>query len=304
MVESYKPRITTQDREQLAVELGVEPADGEPSLDELRSAVAAETDPEFASMGAAIRADLTDQIDTDLVDAGLAGLMEQLERAEAVREAGVPERTGPGDAGVEELYRELIEPVWEVYHHLVEIGFFESCSENLPAFTPEHIDGTARTLLDSEVLDGLADAFDERERTALLMDVVSNDTRLSRWVPTRDIPDGVEFNVDYVPPLYHRAVGGGLLWLKSLDRHLVQKEILLTEEIIDDAFWRAKAVIAGVAVFLRAVQAVADENNEMRDEELVAALSGGAAITIVNQEELMQEAYWITEEKRAPSKAR
>lgn len=303
MVESYKPRITTQDREQLAAELGVE-ADGEPSLDELRSAVAAETAPEFASMGAEIRADLTGRIDTDLVDAGLSELTERLERAEAVREAGIPERTGPGDEGVEELYRELIEPVWEAYDHLVEVGFFESCSENLPAFTPEHIDGTARTLLDGEGLEGLAGAFDERERTALMMDVVNNDTRLAKWVPTRDIPDGVEFNVDYVPPLYHRAVGGGLLWVKSLDRHLKQKEILLTEEIVDNAFWRAKAILAGVAVFLRAARAVGAEDGEMTDEELVAALTGGAAITIVNQEELMQEAYWITEEKRAPSKAR
>lgn len=305
MGETYKPRITASDRERLASELGVE-ADDESTLADLRGTVAAETDPEFRSMGAAIRTDLDGQLDGDLIQSALNELRRQLAGAEAVREQGVPERHGPGDAGVDELYRELTAPVWEAYHHLVEVGFFESLSENLPAFTEHHIDHTARSLLAAEPLSGdLSKAgFDERERTALLMDVVNNDTRLSRWVPTRNIPEGVEFNVDYVPPLYHRAVGGGLLWVKSLDRHLVQKEILLTEDVLDDAFWRAKAILGGVAVFLRAARDVAAEEPELSDGELVAGLSGGAAITIVNQEELMQEAYWLTEEKRAPSAAR
>ncbi|WP_254538191.1 hypothetical protein [Halomarina litorea] len=308
MGETYKPRVTARDRERLAADLGTPEvsADGEATFADLRAAVAAGADPQFASMGAAIRADLRGQLDAERIDEALAGLDEQLRRAEEVREVGVPERVGKGDAGVPEAYRELIAPVWEAYDHLVEVGFFESLSSNLPAFTPEHIDGTARGLLTADALaTDLADVgFDERERTALLMDVVNNDTRLSRWVPTADIPEGVEFNVDYVPPLYHRAVGGGLLWVKSLDRHLVQKEILLTEDVLDDAFWRAKAILGGVAVFLRAARDVASDEPEQTDEQLVAGLSGGAAITIVNQEELMREAYWLTEEKRAPTRAR
>jgi len=196
--------------------------------------------------------------------------------------------------------------VWEAYHHLVDVGFFESLEENLPAFTEDHIDHTARGILSTDVLtDDLSRiGFDEHERTALLLDVVNNDTRLSHWVPVGEIPDGVEFDVSYVPPLYHRAVGGGLLWIKALDRHLKQKEILLTESIIDDAFWRTKAILAGVDVFLRAAHEVATGDGELTDEQVVAALSSGAAITIVNQEELMQEAFWIHEEKRAPSPAR
>ncbi|MES3516362.1 MAG: hypothetical protein PPP58_01740 [Natronomonas sp.] len=306
MVESYKPQVTAEDRVQLATAFDATDVEGEPTLSELRRAVRTEANSEFASMGEAIRSDLTGQLDADLVESSLNGLRRQLEGAESVREVGVPERVGPGDAGVGELYRELIDPVWPVYHHLVEIGFFESLSENLPAFTPEHIDHTARRLLTTEGLtaDLSGRGFDEREQTALLMDVTNNDTRLSRWVPTRDIPEGVEFDVDYVPPLYHRAIGGGLLWLKALDRHLTQKEILLTEEILDDAFWRSKAVLGGTLLFLRAVEEIATEGQDLTDEQLVAALSGGAAISIVNQEELMQEVFWIHEEKRAPSSAR
>lgn len=308
MVESYKPQITAREREQLAAELdAAEPAfDSEPTLEALRAVVETETDPEFASMGAAIRSDLTGRLDADVVASALEGLESEFEDIEAVREQGIPERHGPGDDGVGELYRELIAPVWEAYDHLVDVGFFESLEENLPAFTPEHIDHTARGLLTAtDVTDGLAACgFDDHERTALLLDVVDNDTRLSHWVPTRDIPEGVEFNVDYVPPLYHRAIGGGLLWTKALDRHLVQKEILLTESILDDAFWRTKAILGGIYVFLRAVAEIADDEQELSDEQLVAALSASAAITIVNQEELMQEAFWIHEEKRSPSPAR
>jgi hypothetical protein len=307
MVNDYTPTVTAHDREQLAAEFGVGDATtGDPKLADLRAAVDEVTDPQYTSMGEAIRSDLHDRLDADLIETSVRGLEEQLARAEEIREVGVPVRHGPGDAGIEELYRELIEPVWETYDHLVEVGFFESLSENLPAFTSDHVDHTARGLLTTDTLtDGVADAgFNNRERTALLMNVVNNKTRLSRWVPTRDIPEGVEFNVEYVPPLYHRAIGGGLLWVKSLDRHLKQKEILLTEDVLDDALWRTRAILAGVDIFLRAVRDVASDESELSDAQLVAGLSGGAAVTIVNQEELMQEVYWLTEPKRAPSKAR
>ena len=308
MVGTYKPQITDRDREILATEFDVETPESDPgtALDELSEAVSAGEDTEFASMGAAIRDDLTGSLDADTLDSALTDLEAVLEDAESVRETGVPERYGPGDEGVEELYRELIAPVWDAYHHLVDVGFFESLEENLPAFTESHIDHTARGVLTTDVLtDDLAElGFDDHERTALLLDVITNNTRLSHWVPVGEIPEGVEFDVDYVPPLYHRAVGGGLLWIKALDRHLKQKEILLTESIIDDAFWRTKATLGGVYVFLRAAHDVADGDGELTDEQVVAALSSGAAITIVNQEELMQEAFWIHEEKRAPSPAR
>lgn len=308
MVESYKPQITARDRKQLAAAFEVEGPDVQPeaSLDVIREAVVKETDPKFASMGAAIRSDLTSQLDADIIESALVDIEAVLEDGETIRKAGVPERYGVGDDGIEELYRELIAPVWEAYEHLVDVGLFESLEENLPAFTREHIDHTARGLLTADsVIDGLADCdFNDSERTALLMNVVNNETRLSHWVPTCDIPDGVEFNVEYVPPLYHRAIGGGLLWVKALDRHLVQKEILLTEQILDDAYWRAKATLGGVYVFLRAAQELAADEGTLTDGQLVAALSAGAAITIVNQEELMQEVFWIHEEKRAPSLAR
>jgi hypothetical protein len=304
MGETQKPRVTPRERRELAARLGVgeSETDGSPTLAELREAVDTEADPEFVSMGEAIRSDLTGKLDAEFIERNLDAFEERIERFDELRDVGIP----GGETEADELYREVIEPAFEVYYHLEEVGFFDSVEENLPAFTEEHIDRTAHELLQAEPLaDALtACGFDDHEQTALMMNVVNNDTRLSRWTPTSEIPEGVEFNVDYVPPLYHRAVGGGLLWVKSLDRHLKQKEILLTEEILDDAFWRAKAILGGFYVFLQGVSEVADGAGTLTDEEVVAALSAGAAVSIVNQEELMREAYWIHEEKRAPSRAR
>jgi hypothetical protein len=305
MGESEKPQVTARERRELASRLGIEESETEesPTLSDIRRAVEAETDPEFASMGEAIRSDLTGKLDTELIERKLAEFEAQIERFDEVREVGIP----GGETEADEVYREVIAPAFEIYDHLEEIGFFHSVEENLPAFTEEHIDSTAHELLQADPLtDALTDCgFDEHEQVALMMNVVNNDTRLSRWTPTRDIPDEVEFNVDYVPPLHMRAMGGALLWMRALDDHLWKKEVLITEEILDDAHWRSKAMLAGIDVMLHATRSLArDEDAELTDAQVTAGLIAGSAVCIVNQEELMKEAFWITEEKRKPSEAR
>lgn len=303
MGETQKPQVTSRERRELAEKLGVAETDDSPTLSDLKRALDAETNPEFSSMGEAIRSDLEGTLDADLIDRKLAEFEDQIRRFDELREVGIP----GGETEADELYREAIAPAFEVYDHLEEVGFFHSVEETLPAFTEAHIDSTAHALLGADPLtDALTDCgFGEHEQTALMMNVVNNDTRLSRWTPTRDIPDEVEFNVDYVPPLHMRAMGGALLWMNALDDHLWKKKILITEEILDDAHWRSKAMLAGLDVMLRAVQSIArDGESELSDAEVTAALIAGSALCIVNQEELMQEAFWITEEKRKPSEAR
>ncbi|WP_228546109.1 hypothetical protein [Halegenticoccus tardaugens] len=227
----------------------------------------------------------------------------RIERLPAVRETGIP----AGENEPERLYRKLLPPAWEIYHHLSAVGFFANAEENLPAFTPETIERTAHQFICAETLmTALSNyGFTDRQQTALVMDVVTNNTRLSRWVPTKDIPEGVEFDVEYVPPIHQRAMGGALLWINALDRHLWQKEILITDRILDDAFWHAKSMLAGLYVMTRAVRAIAaSDDDELTDAQTTAALTAGAAILIVNQEELMKSTFWITEDKRAPSRVR
>lgn len=305
MGETQKPEVTARERRELAARLGVDESRTEesPTLSDLKRVIETETDPEFVSIGEAIRGDLTGKLDAELIERNLEAFEERIERFDEVREAGIPD----GETAAEELYREVIAPAFAVYDHLEAVGFFESIEENLPAFTEEHIDSTAHELLQADPLtDALtAVGFDEHEQTALMMNVVNNDTRLSRWTPTSDIPDGVEFNVDYVPPLHMRAMGGSLLWMKALDDHLWKKKVLITEDILDDAHWRSKAMLAGLDVMIRAAHAVAvGDEDELTDAQVTAGLIAGSAVCIVNQEELMKEAFWITEEKRKPSEAR
>ena len=306
MVNVSESEMTVEDRRELVQNLGIggSTTDESLSLAEIKAAIDDQTDPEFASMGEAIRSDLSGKLDADLIDEELANLQDQIERLPEVREEGIPD----GETEPEELYRELIAPAWRVYHHLVEVGFFPSIEENLPRFTPEHIEHTANELVRADPLTtALSECgFDEREQMILMMNVVNNNVRLSRWVPTREIPQGVEFDVEYVPPLHQRAMGGALLWINAMDVHLWQKKILITEDILDDGYWHIKAMLGGLYVMAQAAREIADGDREesLSDAQVTAALTASAAMLIVNQEEIMQDVFRITEEMRAPSKAR
>jgi hypothetical protein len=291
----------TGGQQELAENLGVSGVSERPTLDEIRESIDAETDPEFASMGEAIRSDLSGRLDADLLDEELSNMATQLDRLPAVREAGIPE----GEREPEVLYRELVEPGWRVYDHLLEVGFFDAVEENLPRFSAEHIEHTAHELIRADPLtSALAGiGFDDHEQTALLMNVANNNTRLAQWVPTKEIPAGVEFDVSKVPPLHQRAAGGSLLWINALDVHLWHNEVLITEEILDDGYWHVKALLGALYVMSEAAREIA-EGGSLTDAQLTAALSGSAAMMIVNQDEIMKEMFWITEEMRAPSDAR
>lgn len=296
MTHTVGPKLTVEDHRELANNLGVEEAaDDQVTFQQLSGAVKAETDPSFASMGEAIRGDLSGRLDADLLETERANIAAQLGRLEEVREVGVPD-------GPDGPYSEVAEPVRRVYDHLVEVGFFESLEENLPRFTADHIAQTARELILADPLTtGLDEVgFDEREKVALLMNVVNNNDRLARWVPTAEIPaERVEFDVSNVPPLHQRAVGGGLLWIENLDKHLWHQEVLITDRILDDAAWNVKALLGGLYVVTTAALDVAT-GDTLSDGQLTAALTAGAAISIISQEDLMRDAHYITDEMRAP----
>lgn len=303
MAHEDMPQATAEDQRELAATLGVSEGTSSESLtvSEIREEIDAETDPAFASMGESIRSDLTGKLDADLLSEELSNTMEQINRLPEVREEGIP----GGQQEPEELYRELIEPGWRVYDHLVDVGFFDSIEANLPRFTPEHIEHTANELIGTEPLTAALTecGFDEHEKTVLMMNVVNNNTRLARWVPTKEIPEDVEFNVNHVPPVHQRAAGGALLWIDALDVHLWQKRVLITEDILDDGHWHIKAMLGGLYMMTAAAHEIAGDSS-LTDAQLTAALTASAAMMIVNQEEIRNDMFWITEEMRAPSEAR
>ena len=305
MINENMGHVTSEEQRQMAKTLGIGDLSGdeELTLSEIKSALEDESEPKFDSIGKAIRADIEGQLDDELLAEELANLGTQIGRLREVRDAGIPN----GEREPERLYRELIEPGWRIYDHLTDVGFFESVDVNIPRFTPEHIKSTAHGIVQADPLaDELTDiGYDDEEQTALVMNVTNNDMRLSRWVPTADIPNEVEFEVEHVPPLHQRASGGALLWIRTMDVHLWQKQVLITDRILDDAYWDIKAMLAGLYLMTRAALEIADsEQDSLTNSQLTAALTGGAAIMIINQEDLCRDAYYITEDMRASSEAR
>ena len=290
--------MTGADRRDLATALGVDSPGDEVTWGRLAGEVEPRTEPVFASSGRTIRAEFANRLDAELLERERENVAAQIERLPEVRDDGVPD-------GPEGPYTEVAKPGWRLYDHLLEIGLFERLDETLPRFTAEHVETTARELVLTEPLSSALDdvGFDESEKTALLSAVANNSERLARWVPSNQIPADVEFDTSNVPPLHQRAMGGVLLWIDGLDRHLWQNEVLVTEAILDDAAKYVKAMLGGLYVTATALQDVAADG-EFTDEQVTAALTAGSAVQIVGQEEILHEVFYITDEMRAPSELR
>lgn len=305
MESDNTPQTAAEGTERLIENLGADGsiADEELTLDTLRTAIEGDVDEEFASMGEAIRSDLEGTLDVELLESVLSDLETEIERLPEVQEAGIP----GGEREPERLYRELIEPAWRMYEHLVDVGFFESVDVNAPRFSSENIRNTAHGLVEADPLTSELESvgFDEQEQLRLMASVVNSDRELARWVPTNEIPDEVEFEVDFVPPLHQRAAGGALLWIRTLDVHLWQKQILITDEILDDGYRDVKAMLGGLYLLTRAAHEIGiGEESSLTDGQLMAALTASAAILILNQEALCHDVFYITEDMRAPPEAR
>lgn len=120
------------------------------------------------------------------------------------------------------------------------------------------------------------------------------------WVPTKNIPAGVEgFDPENIAPLHQRASAGVLLWTDYLDTYLWQNEVLLTDTILDNNYGDLKQMYAGLHLLANAAEDLAGAQ-ELSDAQLTAALSAGAAMMIVGQEDLTNDVMRITDEMRAP----
>jgi hypothetical protein len=295
--------MTAEDQRQLAETFGISrPTAGELTLRDIKTAITSETDPEFASMGEGIRSDLSGKLDAELLHEELESIATQIDRLPSIRAAGIP--SGP-KAGPDTAYREVTAPGWRVYDHLVDIGFFDSVEDNLPRFTPQHIEHTAKELVRAEPLTSALDriGFDEHERTTLVMNVVTNNDRLALWVPTKEIPADADLVVEHIAPLHQRAAGGVLLWIDALDTHLWQNQVLITDEMLDDGHWETKAMLGGLYLMTTAAHAIAG-GASLTDSQLTAAMTASCAVMIVNQEGICNDLFRITEEMRASSELR
>ncbi|MHC3439467.1 hypothetical protein ACYJ1Y_15600 [Natrialbaceae archaeon A-gly3] len=291
--------VSDEDRREFLKALGVVAGAGiaGATLGELREEVTAGSSAELAEMGQAVRDGLTGTLDAALLNEQVGALGESFEQLPQLQAMGIP------DQGAQ-AYQELTTPAWAINDHLAEVGFFASAEENLPAFTPEHIETTTRQLLHIEALPATLSeiGFTAEEQTALVANIVNTREQLSWWMPTVEYPpaeavdDGVVY--EYVAPLQQRAVEGALLWIDGLDHFLWQREVLVTPEMIDRGLWDVKSMLGGYYLLSAAARDLAQ--GSIADEHLSTLITAGSAISIIGQEFLLNDVVRIDDSKRAP----
>lgn len=298
---SYRA-VTETNRQHFQETLGL-PTTAAPSLPvlaETQAGLPPDATDQFAAMGHALDAGLTDSLDATLIATALSEIAETFDRLPDLRAAGIP-------ADGETPYQDLTPAAWRLTTHLVEVGFFASAENTLPAFTPESITTTTRQLLGHESLPetltelGLSDD----EQVALVMNIVTAREQLSWWEPTIDYPavdsqDGYDDGVvhDTVPPLHERAMAGSLLWIDGLDWWIWQQEVLITPEMIDDAVWDIKSMLAGVYLLGEAALGLAE--GTITDKDLATVTTASTAMMIIGQEFLAEDIAWIDDDMRKP----
>lgn len=296
--------VSDEDRREFLKVLGVTGAvaAGSATLSEVRDAasVTTETAAELAPIGEAIRADLAGSLD--------AGLLTSQQTAFASTASALPaivERGLPVDAPRKE-FQQVAAEGRPVYDHLLEVGFFESTTEHLPEFTSAYIEESVRRFVDSEPLAAPLGVlgFTDQELVDLGATAIAHREDLGdrHWIATDELPrEQMEIGA-HIPPMTQGAAGGALLWFEDLDTHLWQQQVLLTDEILADTVWDARAMAAGVQLMTEGATRIAEGDAELAHDELAALLSSGFALQTIAQNLLVQDAYWITEEMRAPRK--
>lgn len=297
--------VSDQDRRRFLIALGAAAGAGIAgnTLNDLRSGVESGSAAGLAEMGQAVHAGLTGTLNASLLGTEMAALTDQIARLSELQAMGIPDRG-------ETPYHELTAPAWRIENHLAEVGFFASAEENLPAFTPEHIETTTRQLLNLESLDtGLTElGFSDQEQMALVVNIVNASDQLSWWMPTVEYPpreavDGAEEGVvyEYVAPLHQRGAAGALLWIDGLDWYLWQNEVLITQEIIDRGLWDIKSMLGGFYLLSDAAFALAQ--GSITDDQLTTLITASTAIMIIGQEFLLHDVVRIGDDERAPRAA-
>lgn len=298
--------VTDEDRREFLKVLGVTgtAAAGGITLSEMREEVSSGGADELAPIGQAIEADLANALHADRIVTQQRAFVGAASSIPEAAEKGFP-ASGPRDD-----FAAVADAGWPLYDHLTEAGFFDSTTAHIPQFTPEYLVTSVEQFITSERLAELLApiGFEATEMVDLFVAIVNGRHELSEqlwlatdeWLAGGEIPRELIEGGEYIPPMTRQAAGGTLLWLEDLDSHLVTHEVLLTDEILGAATWNAHAMAAGFHVMTEGARVVAEESGELTESELAAAFTTGFSLQTIAQFLLLDEAYWITEEMRAP----
>lgn len=296
-------RVTDEDRREFLKALGIGSAVAASgvTLNEARNALGGTASgDELASIGEAVRADMAGNLNAGLIAEQQGAFADAVTSLPAALEGGLPAESPGTEFGA------VAEAGWPVYDHLAEAGFFESTSQHLPTFTPALLTESVETFVASEPLaEPLAElGLTEQAGVDLVVPTVNQAEKLSyfHWLASEGIPAGHEIN-DVLPPITERVTGGTLLWLQNLDAHLFQKQILITEEMLQDGLWDVQGMAAGFHVLSEGAKALAEDSGRFSNAELGSLLVTAIALEEIGQRLLPVDMHWITEDMRSPGNA-
>lgn len=298
--EYTRQEVTDEDRREFLKVLGITgtAAVGGMTVSELRGELSAGSAEELASTGEAIEADLTGSLNADLIATQQAEFVTQASSIPAVIDEGLPTGEPRND------FAAVAEAGQPVYDHLSDVGFFESTTNHMPEFTPESLVASVEQFITSEQLAEtlVPVGFDAREMVDLFVAIVDGRHVLSNqlWLATDEIPQEQIRGGEHIAPMTKQAAGGVLLWLNDLDLHLSDQSVLITDEILADATWNAHAMAAGFQMMTEGAKEIAEGSGRLSNSELGSLFATGFSLQTMAQYLLPHDAYWITEEMRAP----
>lgn len=294
--------VTDEERRELLKVIGVAGAVGASgvTLGELNDTVEPTDVEALSSLGAALSEEMTGAVDADLLATQQGELATALAEAPAAIESGAAFEE-PGTA-----FDKIAQAGWGTYDHLEETGFFETLSEEMPAFNPERLTTSTQAFLGSSAaVEPLAELdLGGTAGVDLVVPIINQAEKLSHfhWIASGDIPADHHLT-DVLPPISQRAAGGVLLWLQNLDDHLYQDQVLMNEQILADGIWEVRGMTAGFHLMTEGAKAIGAGSDRFTDAELGALFTTSIALQEVAQRMLPVHMHWIDEETRDPGNA-
>lgn len=233
---------------------------------------------------------LTDAVGAEIDGSELSGAAEDLAERLGTTTPVTRDDLNPE---LESEYRELAEAGVDIVSHLVAAGIFEAIDDTLPPFDPDFLDACLVHALQSSEASVFETAGTESDLSEYVDDCVAATEEVEqnvRWEPEKS---------DKVSPMTTRGATEGVVdWLDDLGRHLWMSEVLLSDEMLDDASTYTDALGSALLLTAQGAAGLGDEGTDPEDD--VAKIVGGIALHTYYQRRVPEDLSWITDEARAP----
>lgn len=297
--------VTDEERRDFLKALGVAGALGASgvTLNELRESTVTDaetsfgTASEFAEIGETVRAEMAGTLDAELLATQQEQFTAAVTAVPSAAESGAVFEQGA------ETFEAISNTGWPIYDHLAEAGFFETTTEQMPAFNPDVLAATVQSFVGSEALAAPVEelGIGGQAGVDLVSPTINQAEEISHfhWIASDGIPADHEM-ASVLPPITQRAAGGVLLWLQNLDSRLYQSELLITNEILADAVWDVQSMAAGFNLMTEGAKSIEGNSGQFSDAELGTLVLTSIALQEISQRMLPTHMHWITNEMRDP----